>query len=59
MRVRVVSASMRRLLFLFALCPSLFAAQPNFLLVMADDIVFSDLGCYFSEIDTPNLARLA
>ncbi|HBJ85142.1 MAG TPA: arylsulfatase [Verrucomicrobiales bacterium] len=50
---------MRLILFLFALCPSLFAAQPNFLLVMADDLGFSDLGCYGSEIDTPNLDKLA
>lgn len=50
---------MRLLLFLSIFCPSLFAAQPNFLLVMADDLGFSDLGCYGSEIDTPNLDRLA
>jgi len=50
---------MRLLLFLLAFCPSLFATQPNFLLVMADDLGFSDLGCYGSEIETPNLDRLA
>lgn len=51
---------MRLLAFLFALCPSLFAAsQPNFLLVMVDDMGFSDLGCYGSEIDTPNMDKLA
>ena len=44
----------------FALSSSLFAAaQPNFLLVMADDMGFSDLGCYGSEIDTPNMDKLA
>jgi len=59
MHVRVASDAMRLLLFLFALCPSLFASQPNFLLVMVDDMGFSDLGCYGSEIDTPNLDRLA
>ena len=48
------------LLSLFALCPSLFAAsQPNFLLVMVDDMGFSDLGCYGSEIDTPTMDKLA
>jgi hypothetical protein len=36
-----------------------FSAQPNFLLVMADDMGFSDLGCYGSEIETPNLDKLA
>ncbi|MCX6837345.1 MAG: arylsulfatase [Verrucomicrobia bacterium] len=51
---------MRLILFLFALCPALFAAsQPNFLLVMADDMGFSELGCYGSEIETPHLDKLA
>jgi arylsulfatase A-like enzyme len=34
-------------------------SRPNVLLIMADDLGFSDLGCYGSEIDTPNLDRLA
>ncbi|NMB45721.1 MAG: arylsulfatase [Firmicutes bacterium] len=33
--------------------------RPNILLIMADDMGFSDLGCYGSEIDTPNLDKLA
>jgi arylsulfatase len=33
--------------------------KPNFLLIMVDDMGFSDLGCYGSEIDTPNLDKLA
>ncbi|MFN8052693.1 MAG: arylsulfatase [Acidimicrobiales bacterium] len=32
---------------------------PNVIVMMADDLGFSDLGCYGSEIDTPNLDRLA
>lgn len=32
---------------------------PNVLLIMADDLGFSDLGCYGSEIETPNLDGLA
>jgi arylsulfatase A-like enzyme len=42
------------------LCPSVLAgSKPNVLLVMVDDMGFSDLGCYGGEIDTPNLDRLA
>jgi arylsulfatase len=33
--------------------------KPNILLIMADDMGYSDLGCYGSEIDTPNIDRLA
>ncbi len=33
--------------------------RPNIILIMADDMGFSDLGCYGSEISTPNLDRLA
>ncbi|MCZ6672296.1 MAG: arylsulfatase [Verrucomicrobia bacterium] len=33
--------------------------RPNVLVVMVDDLGFSDIGCYGGEIDTPNLDRLA
>jgi len=33
--------------------------RPNILLILVDDMGFSDLGCYGSEIETPNLDRLA
>ena len=32
--------------------------RPNIILIMADDLGFSGLGCYGSEIETPNLDRL-
>jgi arylsulfatase A-like enzyme len=33
--------------------------KPNFLVILADDMGYSDAGCYGGEIDTPNLDRLA
>jgi len=33
--------------------------RPNIVLIMADDMGFSDIGCYGSEIHTPNLDKLA
>ena len=35
------------------------AARPNVLLILADDLGYSDLGCYGGEVATPNLDRLA
>lgn len=50
---------------IFALSVSLFscsatgAKKPNIILIMADDIGYSDIGCYGGEISTPNIDRLA
>lgn len=44
------------------LAPGLSAQQdsrPNILVILADDMGFSDLGCYGGEIHTPNLDKLA
>lgn len=55
-------------LFCFALFLTLFvtssayaleASRPNVILIMVDDMGFSDIGCYGSEIETPNIDSLA
>lgn len=50
---------------LCALCGLLFASivvadeRPNLLVIVADDLGYSDLGCYGGEINTPHLDALA
>lgn len=34
-------------------------SRPNILIILNDDMGFSDIGCYGGEIETPNLDRLA
>jgi arylsulfatase len=52
-----------RAFFLFlcaaAALPAQTPAKPNFLIILADDLGFSDTGSYGGEIETPNLDRLA
>ena len=45
---------------LHEVCSSLAAAErPNIIVVLSDDMGFSDIGCYGGEIITPNLDALA
>jgi arylsulfatase len=34
-------------------------AKPNIPIILVDDMGYSDIGCYGSEIKTPNIDRLA
>ena len=59
-----MTRNMKSLPLLLSLCclwtTSVFSAQrPNLVLIMADDLGFADIGCYGSEIETPNLDALA
>ncbi len=40
----------------FATQPS---ERPNIMIILADDMGYSDLGCFGGEIQTPNLDQLA
>lgn len=46
---------------LSVVCTGAFAQEPkpNVIFILADDMGFSDLGCYGSDIETPNLDSLA
>ena len=33
--------------------------RPNVFIILFDDLGFSDFGCFGSEIETPNINRLA
>ena len=54
MRRIILSAALLTLLL-----PAVRADRPNMLVILADDLGYSDLGCYGGEIETPNLDGLA
>lgn len=59
MRLLFLHLPLSILALLFATPPNVVAEKPNIIFILADDSGFSDLGCYGSEIETPNLDGLA
>jgi len=55
----ILFTGMMALLWLQQACALQAGSNPNILLIMADDMGYSDLGCYGGEIRTSNLDRLA
>ncbi len=58
---RLVQTALVALTLGYSLCAAAPAtpARPNLIVILVDDMGFSDIGCYGSEIPTPNLDRLA
>jgi arylsulfatase A-like enzyme len=54
---------LKKLFFLFLFTPLTLIAgeskKPNIVVIIADDLGYSDVGCYGGEIETPQLDRLA
>ena len=60
MRLRYVPSTLGMVLLAAVFCASAVAKErPNIVLLIGDDVGFSDLGVYGSEIQTPNLDALA
>jgi arylsulfatase A-like enzyme len=54
-----VNRALKAVLFLALAAVARAADRPNIVLIMADDMGYSDIGCYGGEIHSPNLDQLA
>lgn len=59
MDVHLFSRFMSTVLFMLFTCLGSAADPPNIILIFTDDQGWNDVGCYGSEIPTPNIDRLA
>ena len=57
--INILSTTLLFFLLANGLCAENKYSRPNIVLIMSDDMGFSDIGCYGGEIQTPNLDALA
>lgn len=57
--IRKILASLTCLVVCLVAFTAQAADRPNIILIMVDDMGFSDIGCYGGEIETPNIDALA